>query len=125
MTIGPTRPLPRVQPPPSSLMPTGPRHCKKGPSTFLYQGFFSIAALQDCAVNQGSDCSDCGWQDRPGACCETQKKTRSCSDHVAGPSRLYAFLLSRHLTPACRMCGAAASCIVVVVPPPLSALLSC
>ena len=46
MTMGPTRPRPRVQPPPPSLMPTGPFHCRKGPCTFLCHGFFSIARGQ-------------------------------------------------------------------------------
>lgn len=42
INIGPTLPCDLVQPPPSSLIPTGPCHFRKGPLTFLYQGFFSI-----------------------------------------------------------------------------------
>lgn len=48
MVIGPTRPRPRVQPPPSSLMPTGPRHWRKGPSSCLYHGFFSMLSNARC-----------------------------------------------------------------------------
>ena len=41
ISIFPTVPRPRWEPPPSSLQPTGPSHFGKGPCTFFHQGFFS------------------------------------------------------------------------------------
>ena len=42
--MGPTRPQPRMLPPPSDFTPTGPAHCGNGPSTCFHHGLRSIAA---------------------------------------------------------------------------------
>ena len=41
ISILPTVPRPRWEPPPSSLQPIGPSHFGKGPCTFFHHGFFS------------------------------------------------------------------------------------
>lgn len=84
-TIGPTRPRPRVQPPPSSLMPTGPFHCRKGPLTFITHGLFSM--IGDHPVNSPK-------QTRLGFCvvvCEPRISAGSMQGAVVVMKRPFAF----------------------------------